>query len=86
MLIRGKPAFVYDIEVFPNFFSVTCKNTESKNHVAYEISDRSNDIVEIARLFLNKRIYFVGYNSMHYDKPIISYILINYKKLVSMPV
>lgn len=86
MLIKGKPAFVYDVEIFPNFFSVTCKNTESKNHVAYEISDRRNDIAEIARLFLNRRIYFVGYNSMHYDKPIISYILINYKKLISIPV
>lgn len=86
MLIKGKPAFVYDIEVFPNFFSVTCKNTESKNHVSYEISDRKNDIAEIARLFLNRNIYFVGYNSMHYDKPCISYILINYQKLVNYPV
>ncbi len=86
MLIKGKPAFVYDVEVFPNFFSVTCKNTESKNHVAYEISDRTNNMTEIAKLFLNKNIYFVGYNSMHYDKPVISYILINYQKLISNPV
>ena len=86
MLIKGKPAFVYDVEIFPNFFSVTIKNTESKNHITYEISDRKNDLPYIAKLFLNKNIYFVGYNSMHYDKPIISYILINYTRLINEPV
>ena len=86
MLIKGKTAFVYDIEVFPNFFSVTCKNTESGNHIAYEISDRKNDMINIVKLFLNKNIYFVGYNSMHYDKPVISYIIINYQTFIAKPV
>jgi len=86
MLIKGLPAFVYDIEVFLNYFSVTIKNTESGNHAIYEISDRRNDMPKIAKLFLRKDIYFVGYNSMHYDKPIISYILINYKNLIKKPV
>lgn len=60
MLIKGKTAFVYDIEVFPNFFSVTLKNTESGNIVSFEISDRKNDMPNIAKVFLNKNIYFVG--------------------------
>lgn len=84
MLIKGLPAFVYDIEVFSNYFSVTIKNTESGNHAIYEISGRKNDMPKIAKLFLRKDIYFVGYNSMHFDKPIISYILINYKKLIRL--
>ena len=66
MLIKGKTAFVYDIEVFPNFFSVTLKNTESGNIVSFEISDRKNDMPNIAKVFLNPNIYFVGFNSMHY--------------------
>lgn len=41
---------------------------------------------QIVKLFLNKNIYFVGYNSMHYDKPIISYIILNYQKLINSPV
>jgi len=86
MLIKNLPAFVYDIEVFVNYFSVTIKNTESGNHATYEISNRRNDMPKIARLFLWKDIYFVGYNSLHYDKPIISYILINYKRLITKPV
>ena len=86
MIIRNKTCFVYDVEVFPNFFSVTIKNTESGKHVFYQLSEVRNDMPDIAKLFLNKNIMFVGYNSMHYDKPLISYILINYKRLILRPV
>lgn len=86
MLIKGKTAFVYDIEVFPNFFSVTIKNTESGNIRSFEISDRRNDMPGIAKLFLNPNIYFVGFNSEHYDSPVISYILINYKRLIKQSI
>lgn len=86
MKIRGKTVFVYDIEVFPNFFSITVKNTESGNHRFLQISEKRNDMPDIAKLFLNKNIWFVGYNSKHYDSPVISYILINYKSLISKPI
>lgn len=86
MLIKGKTAFVYDIEVFPNFFSVTVKNTESGIHKFFQISEKRNDMPEIIKLFLNKKIIFVSYNGIHYDRPIISYIIINYKSLIIKPV
>ena len=86
MKIRGKTVFVYDIEVFPNFFSITVKNTESGNHRFLQISEKRNDMPDIAKLFLNKNIWFVGYNSKHYDSPVISYILINYNDLIIKPV
>ena len=86
MLIRGKTCFVYDVEIFPNFFSVTVKNTESGKSKSYEISERRNDITDIVKLFLHKGIHFVSYNGMHYDSPLISYIIINYKKLILKPV
>lgn len=86
MKIRGKTVFVYDIEVFPNFFSITVKNTESGNHRFLQISEKRNDMPDIAKLFLNKNIWFVGYNSKHYDSPVISYILINYKDLIIKPI
>ena len=86
MKIRGKTVFVYDIEVFPNFFSITVKNTESGNHKFLQISEKRNDMPDIAKLFLNKNIWFVGYNSKHYDSPVISYILINYNDLIIKPV
>jgi len=86
MIIRNKTCFVYDVETFPNFFSVTVKNTESGNHKFYEISDRKNQLPDIVTLFLHKGIYWIGFNSMHYDSPIISYLIINYKKLILRPV
>ena len=85
MLIKGLPALVYDIEVFPNYFSVTIKNTETKNHVVYEISDEVKDMSKIWQLFRRRNAYFVGYNSTHYDKPCISYIIINYPNLIRKP-
>lgn len=86
MLIRGKPAFVYDIEVFPNFFSVTCKNTESGNYRCFEISEQQNDMPYIVKTFLNKNIQWVSYNGHHYDRPLISYIIINYQSLIRKPI
>lgn len=86
MIIRNKVCFPYDVEVFPNFMSVTVKNSETGNIMSYEISERRNDLPEIAKLFLHKGIYFVGFNSMHYDSPIISYLIINYKRLILKPV
>ena len=86
MLIRDKTAFVYDVEVFPNYFGVTVKNTESGSHRCYEIYWGGNNMPEIAKLFLDKRIYFVSYNGIHYDRPLISYILLNYEALIKLPV
>lgn len=57
MLIRDKTAFVYDIESFPNFFSIAIKNTESGNIRTYYIGFNRNDMPDIAKLFLNKNIF-----------------------------
>ena len=86
MILRNKVCFPYDVEVFPNFFSVTVKNSETKNHKSYQISEVSNDLGEIVKLFLNKKIYWVGFNSVHYDAPIISYLIINFNRLRLRPV
>lgn len=61
MKIRGKTVFVYDIEVFPNVFILTAKNTESGNKCVFEISDRQNDLPHIHKLFTNKHIMYCGY-------------------------
>ena len=86
MLIRNKTVFVYDVEVFPNLFTCTIKNTESKAIRSYEIGERRNDLSLIVQLFLNKKIYFCGFNIIHYDSPIISFLLLNVKELIRLPV
>jgi len=61
MIIRGKTVFVYDVEVFPNLFTIAIKNTESGTSRVYEISSRKNDLYQIIRLFLSKSAMYCGY-------------------------
>ncbi|WP_173431834.1 hypothetical protein [Sharpea azabuensis] len=75
MKIKNKSVVVYDIEIFPNVFSCTCKNTETEELRTFEISERKNDLFELIKLFSNKEIMFCGYNNHHYDDVVINYII-----------
>jgi SepF-like predicted cell division protein (DUF552 family) len=86
MFIKGKTPFIHDIESFPNFFSDAVVNANSNNIKVFEISSRKNDILDIIKLYSNKNIIFVGFNSIHYDDPIISYIILNQQELINLPV
>lgn len=86
MLIKNKTVFVYDIECFPNLFTVAIKNTESGVAKCFELSSRKNDILEICKIFQNKKIIFCGYNVIHYDAVLIHYILTNINDLVNQHV
>ena len=86
MIIRGKVVFIYDIEVFPNLFILTAKNTESGARRVFEISDRKNDLPQICTLFKNKHILYGGFNVIHYDNPLVSFLLIHYDELIRLPV
>ena len=44
MIIRDKIVYVYDIEVFPNVFHCTVKNTETGELHKFEISCRRNQL------------------------------------------
>lgn len=93
MIIRDKIVYVYDIEVFPNVFHCTVKNTETDELHKFEISCRRNQLDELVNFFhtvntdhtfgdlyttkiqLNTDKLFCGYNNIHYDNPIINYII-----------
>lgn len=51
MLIRGKTVYVYDIEMFPNVFHCTVKNSETKERLLFEISERRNDLTKLVDFF-----------------------------------
>lgn len=74
MIIKDLIAQVYDIEIFPNCFSLTIKNTETKEFQFFELSNRKNNLVDLVPLFLDKRYIFCGYNNIHYDNPIVNFI------------
>ena len=79
MIIKGLIVQVYDIEIFPNCFSLVIKNTETKKFQFFELSNRKNNLVDLVPLFLDKRYIFCGYNNIHYDNPIVNFI-IEYKE------
>lgn len=51
MLIRGKTVYIYDIEIFPNVFHSVVKNSETKEYLFFEISERKNDLQKLIDLF-----------------------------------
>lgn len=86
MIIRNRIVFVYDIEVFPNLFTCSCINSESKKSGTWEISNQKNELPDIIKAFLNKKIYWATFNGKHYDDPIINYLIMNYESLIRIPV
>ena len=85
MIINGKTVLVYDIEVFPNVFSCTLVNSESNLVMVFEISDRTKDVIKeanaLVNLFLDDTFMFCGYNNIHYDNPIMNFIIENVKTI-----
>ena len=84
MVIHNKSITVYDIEIFPNCFHCTCRDTETNDLYTFEISKRKNQLTELVDFFYYKndeQRMFCGYNNKHYDDVIINYIIDFYYKL-----
>lgn len=87
MKLKGQSVTVFDIEVFPNCFHCTCRDTETNELFTFEISNRKNQLTELVDFFFYKNTtrMFCGYNNKHYDDVIINYIIDFYYKMDSMP-
>ena len=83
MVINNLNVTVYDIEIFPNCFHCTCRDTESNDLYTFEISNRKNQLTKLVDFFYykNDNRMFCGYNNKHYDDVIINYIIDYYYKL-----
>lgn len=79
MKIKNKVVYVYDIEVFPNCFHASVKKAGDTERYHFEISERKNQLDELNDFFTNTTDKFIcGYNCIHYDNPIINFIINNY--------
>ena len=78
MIIKDRPVVLYDIEVFPNCFHCTCKDSENHKLYKFEISNRKNQLEELVDFFYLKRVEHIvcGYNNKHYDDIIINYMIL----------
>lgn len=67
--------WVYDVEVFENFFIATFKNPKSQEVRKFIISEQINNGGELVDFILqNSSSWFIGYNSSNYDNQILNCI------------
>lgn len=85
MVIKDKITNVYDIEVFPNVFHCTVKDTEDNSIHKFEVSKRKNQVRELVDYFLQPSVMFCGYNNHSYDDTIINYIIMFIDKMEQWP-
>lgn len=88
MVIHELTVTVFDIEIFPNCFHCTCRDTETNDLYTFEISQRRNQLKELVDFFYyenNGSRMFCGYNNKHYDDVVINYIIDFYYKLDQLP-
>lgn len=70
--------WVYDIEVFPNVFTVAFEHAEAPFRLAFEISDWRNDskeIIDFLYWLRDQGASLVGFNNVGFDGPIIQQLV-----------
>ncbi len=77
--------FIYDLEVYPNFFSFSAVYRTKSKKVQYEISDRKNqvdDLLEFLRNCVRTECRLVGFNNVGFDYPILHFIIEKSRKSI----
>lgn len=73
--------YVYDLEVYPNFFSATFKHYKTKEIKQFVIYKNRNDLKDIINFISNPHMWLVGYNNFNYDNQLLKYIVYNEQEL-----
>jgi len=75
--------FIYDLESYPNVFSMSIIHASGKHMRVFEISDRKNEIEGIAkclRYLVQNKCRMVGFNNLSYDYTLIHEIIKSLKE------
>ena len=76
--------YTYDIETYPNVFTLATKNYHTGNILTFEWSARKCEIPQLINFILTLKATgaaMVGYNSLGFDYPVLHYILNNYPNI-----
>ena len=87
--------WIYDLETYPNIFSIGLMNVDTKEAWVFEISARKNQskqMIDFMRRLYREKARMVGFNNIGFDYPVLHYILKNkdcsvysiYKKAMSL--
>lgn len=66
--------FIYDLETYPNVFTLAVEHATSPLTWSFEISDRVNDsakIIEFLTYLKNSNARMVGFNNLGFDYPVL---------------
>lgn len=85
MIVKNLIVIIFDIEIFPNVFTLTAKDTESQKVLVIEVSPRKNNLDKLYKLFRLNKYIFCGYNNIHYDNPIVNYLFENEIEFLNLP-
>ena len=78
MVLPPKERWVYDIECYPNCFTLCAVQVGTNKGVVFEISNRKNHEGELRKwcaALYKRKAQMVGYNSIGFDYPVLHYIL-----------
>lgn len=70
--------YIYDLEVYPNFFVGIFKTPGKNEHKVFIYWEKGKDIIDERKeliAFLNTKPKLIGFNNISYDSQILNYIL-----------
>lgn len=70
--------YIYDIETYPNVFTLSVKQAGTNNRWRYEISHRRNDqaaIIQLVMWLASIKAKMVGYNNIGFDYPVVHHLV-----------
>jgi transcriptional regulator of NAD metabolism len=68
---------LFDVEIYKNCFLCSIKDYDTKEITIWEISKRKNDFKAIKEFFDSFKGFLISFNGVHYDNPMILWLLKN---------
>ena len=78
--------WIYDIEIYKNFFLINFFNSETKEKFSFQISKRKDDkfeLIEFLKSLQNNNAKMVGFNNLQFDYPLLHWFILNFQKYKS---
>ena len=75
---------VYDIEIFPNFFSYTDIDVKTLEKNVFVLHESQDDLDSLYEYLMEPR-YRIGYNNVHFDRVVCELITDNFRKMKTLP-